>query len=272
MNIQAFNDFPMPGQIQSIVIIGAGNVAWHLGMALRSKKIKILQIVGKTADPAKELAGILKTDYILDLERINPSADLYIIAVSDDAIGEIIKTLCLDSQLVVHTAGSIPLSVFEGRYKNYGVFYPLQTFTKNRDVHFEKVPVCIEANNRISKDKLIRLAEHVSRKVLYMNSEKRAILHLAAVFACNFTNHMYSVAEHILSKYDIDFSLLHPLIIETALKAASVAPLAAQTGPASRNNRMLMDRHMKMLEKDPDIRKIYHILSENIRKYLIDEL
>ena len=270
--MQAFSDFLIPHPVQSAVIIGAGSVAWHLGLALQAKKISILQVLSRTDDPAKELAGILKTGYSLDFEKIIPNADLYIIAVSDDAIDEVVKKLRLDSQLVVHTAGGVPMSVFKGRFENYGVLYPLQTFSKKREIHFDEVPLCIEANKQENLDKLNQLAKLISRKVLSVNSEKRAALHLAAVFACNFTNHMYSIADQILNKHDLNFSILHPLIIETALKAACIKPLEAQTGPALRNNRTLMDKHMIMLEKDPAIRKIYHILSENIRKYLADEL
>ena len=262
----------MPDHIQSIVIIGAGNVAWHLGRALQARKIKILQVLGRRIEPAKELAGVLKADYALDFERININADLYIIAVSDDAIVEIINKLYLQSQLVVHTAGSIPVSVFKERFENYGVFYPLQTFTKGREIHFEKVPVCIEANEQDNMNKLVQLAKLISQTVLIMDSEKRAKLHLAAVFACNFTNYMYSIADGILKKQGIDFSILHPLIIETALKAAEMKPAEAQTGPAIRNNRILMDKQMRMLEYDPAAREIYDILSDNIRKYLANEL
>jgi len=262
----------MSNLIQSVVLIGAGNVAWHLGMALKKKKIDFLQVLGRTIEPVKELAGILNADYTLDFEKINVNADLYIISVSDDAIVEIIKKLYLQGQLVVHTAGSIPMSVFKGRFENYGVFYPLQTFTKGHEVHFDKVPVCLEANDQDNMNILVQLAGLISQTVLFMNSEKRAKLHLAAVFACNFTNHMYSIANRILKKEQIDFSILHPLIIETALKATGMNPAEAQTGPAVRKNRMRMDKQMKMLENDPAIREIYEILSDNIRNYLANEL
>jgi len=270
--MQVSDDFLVPGTIRSAVIVGAGNVAWHLGKALKAKNISILQIVGRTGNQTMKLAKSLKAEYTPDVTKINVDADLYIIAVSDDAIADIAQKLCLESQLVVHTAGSIPMSVFHGQFKNYGVFYPLQTFTRSREIHFHEVPLCIEANNPDNLDKLFRLAELISYKVLSLNSEKRATLHLAAVFACNFTNHMYSVAEQILKKNDMDFSMLHPLIIETAMKAASMRPLDAQTGPAVRNNRSLMDKHLIMLGKDPALREIYLHLSENILKYLNDEL
>ncbi len=262
----------MPGTIRSAVIVGAGNVAWHLGEALKAKNISILQIAGRTGNQTMKLAQSLHAECTLDVTKINVNADLYIIAVSDDAIADIAQQLCLENQLVVHTAGSVPMSVFHGQFNNYGVFYPLQTFSRSREIHFHEIPLCIEANNQDNLDKLFRLAELISCKVLSLNSEKRSILHLAAVFACNFTNHMYSIAAQILKRNNIDFSMLHPLIIETAMKAASMKPLNAQTGPAVRNNRNLMDKHLKMLEKDPDLRELYLLLSENILKYLNDEL
>ncbi|MBN2213289.1 MAG: DUF2520 domain-containing protein [Bacteroidales bacterium] len=262
----------MPDHIQSAVIIGTGNVAWHLGMALQSKKIRILQVLGRRADPAEELAGILKAGYTVDPGTILLNADIYIIAVTDDAIGEVVRKIPPGSQLVIHTAGSVPMSVFKEQFENYGVLYPLQTFTKGRDIHFEDVPLCIEANKQENLDRLIWLAELLSGKVFSVNSEQRATLHLSAVFACNFTNHMYSIAEQILNKHNLDYSILHSLIIETATKATCMKPREAQTGPALRNNRILMDKHIKMLEHNPPIKEIYQILSENIRKYLTDEL
>lgn len=262
----------MPDFIQSVVLIGAGNVAWHLGLALKKKKIDILQVLGRTIEPVKELAGILKADYTLDFEKIDVGADLYIISVSDDALADITAKLYLREQLVVHTAGSIPMSVFKEKFKYFGVFYPLQTFTKGREIQFDKVPVCVEANEQRSLNKLVQLAGQISETVLVMNSEKRARLHLAAVFASNFTNHMYSIANRILKKDDIDFSILHPLIIETAMKATGMKPAEAQTGPAIRKDRILMEKQMKMLNNDPSVRDIYQILSDNIRNYLTDEL
>jgi predicted short-subunit dehydrogenase-like oxidoreductase (DUF2520 family) len=261
----------MPNLIQSAIIIGTGNVAFHLGKVLQDKNIHILQVLGRTSEPVRKLARILKADHTLDFDEINIKADLYIIAVSDDAISEVIKQLHLDRQLVVHTAGSIPMSVFEGHFENYGVFYPLQTFTKNRQIGFDEVPVCIEANNRENTKKLVQLARLISHKSMMMDSNKRAVLHLAAVFACNFTNHMYSVAGRILENEDIDFSVLHPLIIETAVKATVMKPAEAQTGPAVRKNMILMDKQMKMLENDPAVREVYRILSENILNDLADE-
>jgi predicted short-subunit dehydrogenase-like oxidoreductase (DUF2520 family) len=265
MNMQVINHFLISDQIRSVVIIGAGNVAWHLGKALQKKKINILQVAGRTIESTRELAGALKTNSTLDFKSINPDADLYIIAVSDDSIDETIKNLNLSEQLVVHTAGSIPLSVFEKQYINYGVFYPLQTLTKTRNIHFEDVPVCIEANTQENADKLLHLAGLISQKTLLIDSEKRATLHLAAVFACNFVNHMYSIADQIIKKQKIDFTLLHPLIIETSLKMLEMKPTEAQTGPALRNNTRVMQKHLEMLKKYPEIEEIYHVLSNNIR-------
>jgi predicted short-subunit dehydrogenase-like oxidoreductase (DUF2520 family) len=261
----------MPNLIQSVVIIGTGNVAFHLGKALQAKKIQILQVLGRTPEPVRKLAAILKADFTLDFKKININADLYIIAVTDDAISEVVKQLKLDRQLVVHTAGSVPMSVFKENFKNYGVFYPLQTFTKNHQIIFDEVPVCIESNDQQNTKRLIQLARLISHNVIMMDSKKRSVLHLAAVFACNFVNHMYSIADRILENEEIDFSILHPLITETALKVTGMKPAEAQTGPAVRKNSILMEKQMKMLENNPAAREIYLILSDNIRNYSADE-
>lgn len=253
--------------INSAVIIGAGNVACHLGRALRKVNIDIRQIAGRGEEHAVKLAEELKTDYILDINNITDTADLYIIAVSDDAIKEVINMLTPTEQLVVHTAGSIPMSVFENRFKNYGVFYPLQTFSRNRKINFDNIPICIEANSQINSDKLMQLAGLLSRKNLLINSGKRAALHLAAVFASNFTNHMYAIAYDILKNQNLDFSLLQPLITETASKIFEMEPRNAQTGPAVRNNISLMEFHLKMLQNDKLLQDLYKTLSNNIRRY-----
>lgn len=253
--------------INSAVIIGAGNVAWHLGRALKKVNIDIRQIAGKREEPAARLAEELETDYIPDIKKITDTADLYILAVSDDAIKSVINILTPTEQLFVHTAGSIPLSVFENRFKNYGVFYPLQTFSRDRKVSFGDIPVCIEASSEINSDRLMQLAGLLSRKKLLINSQERATLHLAAVFASNFTNHMYAVAYKILKEQNLDFTLLQPLIKETASKILEMEPRIAQTGPAVRNNTSLMEFHMRMLQNDKLLQDLYKTISNNIRRY-----
>ncbi|MFO7657450.1 MAG: DUF2520 domain-containing protein [Bacteroidales bacterium] len=256
----------MPADIKTAVLIGAGNVAWHLGKALAINNIKIEQVISRTASAAKELANQLNAVYIAEPGQIRENADIYIIAVSDDAIGDVLKKLPPTNGLVVHTSGTTSLSIFEGFCHNYGVMYPLQTFTRNRPVNFCEIPLFIEANTPANLEKIKQLGGMVAKEVYPADSATRAKMHLAAVFACNFTNRMYGIAEEILASENIDFSILHPLIKETALKALSMQPVEAQTGPAVRGNAQIIRRHLEMLNSIPGLKNIYAILSDNIQK------
>ena len=158
------------------------------------------------------------------------------------------------------------MNVFENRFENYGVFYPLQTFSKFRDIDFSTVPICIEANNKKLEKILVNLAKYISNSVHLVDSEKRKMLHLSAVFACNFVNHMYSVATEILNQSDIPFDLLKPLIVETMQKAIDFDPQNAQTGPAVRNDQNIMLKHIELLKDNPEFEKIYRFVSESIYK------
>ena len=247
-----------------IVVIGAGNVATHIALALKKAGYSIKTIYSQTEKSAQNLAEKINSSFTTHIEKLPDNADIYIIAVNDTIIEDIAKKLNIRSGIVVHTAGSVSMSVFESYFKNFGVFYPLQTFTKSRSLAFSEIPLCIEANNNDAENKLLNLAESLSKKVVFVNSEKRKILHLAAVFACNFTNHMYSIGYELLSKQDIDFYLLHPLINETAKKANEMSPIDAQTGPAMRKDKKTIDMHVKMLKDYPEFEKIYSFVSESI--------
>jgi len=247
-----------------IVILGAGNVATHMSLALRKAGHNIKCIYSKTIHAAKTLAIQVDAHYTNDINQIPVEADLYIIAVKDEIIEIIVQNLKLKYGIIVHTAGSISMSVFKDRYQNYGVFYPLQTFSKLREVQFNNVPICVEANNKILENKLFDLASSLSNHVYKVDSEKRKSLHLAAVFASNFSNHMYSVARDILKQTDISFDLLKPLIKETAQKAIDQDPMQAQTGPAVRNDDKVIRKHIEMLKDNPEYQNIYKFVSDNI--------
>lgn len=249
-----------------IVIFGAGNVATHLSMILKEEGFLIKCIYSKTIEAAKTLALKLDSHYTNEITQIPVEADLYIIAVKDEVIEEIVKHIKLKYGIIVHTAGSISIKVFENRFENYGIFYPLQTFSKSRKVDFSDIPICIEANNKLLEKKLIGLAECLSSSVHLINSEERKILHLAAVFACNFANHMYSVASEILNQSDISFDLLKPLITETVKKAIDSEPINAQTGPSVRNDQNVIQKHLEMLKHNSEFEKIYRFVSESIFK------
>lgn len=249
-----------------IVILGAGNVATHLSVAIKNAGFELKCVYSKTIEAAKKLAVKVDAHYTNEIEHIPSEADLYIIAVKDEIIEEIVKHIKLKYGILVHTAGSVSIDIFKDRFENYGVFYPLQTFSKNREIDFSEVPICVEASNKVLENKLLELAKSLSKSVSVVDTEKRKKLHLAAVFACNFANHMYSVATNILKDTDLSFELLKPLIDETAQKAIDDDPISAQTGPAVRNDHNVIHEHLEMLKDYPEFEKIYKFVSESIYK------
>ena len=244
-------------------IIGAGNVATQLAPAL-GRHLSIKAVFSRTYSNAETLAERISHDVVAfdDLQQI-PLSDLYIISVNDDAIAEVIeKTKTMTDGIWTHTSGSCPASVFAGFKKNYGVFYPLQTFSKNKEVDLSEIPFLIEGNNRPTTDFLVSLAEKISRTVLEVDSRRRTAVHIAAVFACNFVNYLWSEASDILNKSGMNISVLKPLLRETLAKLDELTPLEAQTGPARRNDRDIIDKHLGMLEGRPN--EIYRLLTDCI--------
>ena len=247
-----------------IVSIGAGNVAFHLSKALQNAGFDIKQVYSRTEASAKELARLLNVPYTVDIDCIINDADLYIISVSDNAIEMLSEHLTSLDGLVVHTAGSVPMDIFAGKIKNYGVLYPLQTFSKSRSVNFSDIPLFIEANSHENLQVLREVAEAISQKVYQASSPERMQLHLAAVFGCNFVNHLYHLSAEIIQQSGFDFAVLAPLLLETAHKAlASGKPNEVQTGPAARKDYEVMRKHLDLLSEMPEW-KIYEMLSENI--------
>jgi predicted short-subunit dehydrogenase-like oxidoreductase (DUF2520 family) len=252
-------------EIRSVVIMGSGNIAWHMGNWLTGSGILVSQVFSRNAKNGVKLAAELKTEFTNRLDHLNEHADLYVLAFSDDALASIIRQTIFGTRLAVHLAGSVPMEIFSGKVKNYGVLYPLQTFTMGKPVEYGQIPLFIEANHAKNLERIRKLAGRMSRKVYEVDSEKRTYLHLAAVIASNFTNHMLAVAEKLVSERNLSFDLLKPLIQETIAKAFLVSPVYAQTGPASRGNAMVIDKHMDMLEKHPEIRELYRVVTESIR-------
>ncbi len=251
--------------IENVVIIGAGNLATQLALALFEKGIQVKQVYSRKIESASELAGKVNASFINDLSQLLPEADLYIIAVKDSAIQEVLENLRLNNeQLVVHTAGSVPMSILEGFSNNYGVFYPLQTFSKSRKVDFSTIPICIEASHASTFLELEKLGEKLSTSVSQINSDERKTLHLAAVFVNNFVNHLYALGADILLDKKLNFDLLKPLIRETAEKIESINPIDAQTGPAKRNDQNTINAQLKMLHGKPEYQKIYSFATESI--------
>lgn len=247
-----------------IVIIGAGNVATQLGLALKKSKHSIVQVYSKRKSSASKLAHSLNCDFTNSPEKIDTTADIYIIAVNDDSIIEVAKLLRLKDKIVVHTSGSVEMNILKPMSKNIGVFYPLQTFSKNKTVDFNVIPVCLEANNNATFKILQILAKSISSNVQKINSEQRKTIHLAAVFACNFSNHLYTIASSILGSANISFDVLKPLIEETAKKIKNTTPVEAQTGPAVRNDIKTINNHLKMLSGNKEYHQLYKLISKSI--------
>ncbi|HZK97807.1 MAG TPA: DUF2520 domain-containing protein [Prolixibacteraceae bacterium] len=247
-----------------ICLIGAGNLATQLGMALTEKGHQLVQVWSRTQKSAEELASKLKCSYVTDISLISSDADIYIIAVVDTAIESVLSKRNWSDILVVHTAGSTPMSILGPYCKNFGVFYPFQTFTINKKVDFDQVPVCIEANSTHNLNVLKELAQSISQNVKLLDSTQRQQIHLAAVFACNFVNHLYKIGEELLYEKGIGFEILKPLILETAAKIVEQSPVASQTGPASRNDKITMDKHLVLLNNHPELKNIYKQFSDRI--------
>jgi predicted short-subunit dehydrogenase-like oxidoreductase (DUF2520 family) len=247
-----------------ITLIGSGNVATHLAAAFKNAGHGIVQVYSRDMHNAALLAYHVKAEAIDDLTQINPETDLFIIAVKDDAIAGIAKQLAHFKILTVHTSGATGLEALSAIIPNAGVFYPLQTFSKSKEVDFWWVPLCIEGADENITLELEQLARTISNKVYRINSAQRKILHLAAVFACNFPNYLYDVATQILQQHKMEFDLLKPLILETARKVQDNLPGAVQTGPALREDQSTMSAHLQLLADEPQLQMIYELLSQGI--------
>lgn len=247
------------------VVIGAGNVATHLALAFKAVQVELVQIWSNQYHNATLLAEQVGAQAIPDLSKVDLTADICVLAVNDDAIPAMIDQLIGFKGVVVHTSGSVSIDVFAGKVNRYGVLYPLQTFSKSREVNFSTVPLCIEASDEATLRFINNLAEKLSQKVEEVNSERRKILHLAAVFACNFANHLYTLSAQLLAENELDFDLLRPLILETAEKVQLHNPMEVQTGPAIRGDEKTLTKHNELLVNKPQLLKLYQILSDSIK-------
>ncbi len=256
----------MTTNFPDIVLIGAGNLATQLGIALQKKGFNLIQVYSRTHESASALGHQLNTAYTHMISEIRPDASVYIFAIKDDALPGLLKEMPPLRGLCAHTAGSIPMDVLAGYAPRRGVLYPLQTFSKNKNVDFDHIPIFIEANNEGDENLLYQLAETLSDQVSVLSSEKRKYLHLAAVFACNFSNHMYALASDILKEQQLDWKFLLPLIFETAAKIETMNPDQAQTGPAVRYDQNVIDNHLKLLAGDADKQELYRLISHSIHK------
>ncbi len=248
--------------MKNIILIGSGNVATKIGLFLYSNGYKITQVWSRKITNAKVLSKKINSYPIDNLNKIK-RADLYIIAVKDDKIEYVINNMQNKINNVVHTSGSTSINVFKNKFKNFGVFYPLQTFKTENTLNMKEIPICIEANNESFQKKLMDLANNFSNEIILIDSHQRNIIHLAAVFSCNFTNHMFSISQKLLEKSNIDFKILIPLIKQTILQIEKKRPSDLQTGPAARKDLKTIKNHLKSIS-DKKVKEIYHILTNSI--------
>ena len=255
--------------MKSFAMVGAGNVAWHMSQALVKAGFAPLCVYSRSAEKARELAGVLGTTAVSTFGGITDKADVYIIAVKDDSIPEVISAVAQlnKKSLYLHTAGSVSIDVFKGKTARYGVLYPLQSFTKGRSLDFSRIPLFIEGDSSETTDDIRLLAQKISvAKVTELNSEKRKLMHLAAVFASNFVNHCYAVSEDILKSCGVPFDVMLPLIDETSAKVHTISPKDAQTGPAVRYDENVIAKHLDLLGDKPVFQDIYRLMSDSIHK------
>ncbi len=250
-----------------ISFIGSGRVATHLAQAF-AQQHDIVQIMSPNFANAQKLANLVAAQAINHVEQMNYEIDLCVIAVSDQAISTCMQQLSpyLKNTLVVHTSGSTHLHVLAKYYENVGVFYPLQTFSFERQIDWDNTPLFIEAAQSEQSEVLRELANSLSNSVYQYSSEQRLSLHLAAVFACNFSNYCYDMAKQIVDAQQVDFNLLFPLMLETAHKATQYDPQMVQTGPAMRGDQNILNMHQGLLAdtKRDDLVQVYRLLSEQI--------
>lgn len=253
-----------------ITIIGSGNVATHLALALKGIGEEIVQVFSPHGDHAAALAQKVGCEAVSAVESLRQDSDLYLFSIKDDALPEMAERVEEHvgksyDHIFLHTAGSVPMDVFSGVVEHYGVFYPMQTFSKARKVDFSVVPCFIEASDDSTLYIIESLAKRLSGRVQIVDSDKRKKLHLAAVFACNLTNHCYRLAEKALEGTDVDFSLFLPLIEETAKKVSEMSPREAQTGPMVRYDTTVMNRQLSLIP-DERTRQIYRLMAESIHE------
>ncbi|MDD5150820.1 MAG: DUF2520 domain-containing protein [Flavobacterium sp.] len=244
-----------------IVLIGSGNVAQHLVMAFaKSNEIEVIQLFSRQKNNHFPLLDSSKITN--DFNNL-VEADLYIISVSDDAIAEVSSKLPFKNRLVVHTSGSVPLGSLDKKNRR-GIFYPLQTFTKNKAVDFSQIPICLESDNETDFELLEKVAQSISNNTFKSDEKQRKALHISAVFVNNFVNEMYRIGNEICEENKVPFEILKPLILETVNKVMTLSPKEAQTGPAKRNDKQTIEAHLDFLS-DENHSTIYKILTQSIQ-------
>lgn len=251
-----------------IVFIGAGNLATHVSQALQKADHEVVQVFSRTQASATTLASLLGAEPVTNLSHLQCDAQLYIVSVKDDALPSVVQQLpqLSPDAIVVHTAGSVPIDVLAGVGAHFGVFYPMQSFSKARQLSLAHVPFYVEGSDPQTTDMLLTVAHSISDTARVLSSANRRYLHLAAVFANNFTNYCYTVAGNVMAQCQLPFTDLLPLIDETAAKVHDLSPREAQTGPAVRYDQSVMGRHLELLNQMPEAKALYELASTGIHK------
>ena len=257
----------MGAEIKNISIIGSGNVAHNLGRMVYEAGVGINSIYSRDISNAAKLAEQLDAQSVDNLGAVSSASEMLLFAVKDDVLAEVGSSLSGSSQILAHTSGSMEMNVFGGAPRS-AVFYPLQTFSKNKQYEGVSFPICIEAADAEDMARLKALGSALvgAENVYEIDSSQRKTLHVAAVFACNFTNYFFTIAENILKERNLSFDLLKPLISETIEKIDERGPSLNQTGPAVRGDHKIISNHLDYLDTNKDYRHLYNLVTEQIIK------
>ena len=254
----------MQRSIKNIAFAGSGNVAWHLATGLKLQGFNISRIWSLDPSNAAALAGTCGAEVSVEITSLREETDLIIIAVADKAIADVAGRIVSFDGIVVHTAGSVSVDILKASFKNYGVFYPLQTLSKGNQVDFSEVPFFLESSSNETLLALKQVALQLSSKIYEADSKQRMLLHVAAVFAGNYSNLMYIIANELLQKSNLPPDVLHPLMLETAMKAVKGDPEEMQTGPARRHDTETLEKHISALASQPEYAELYRLLASLI--------
>ncbi|MBK6483082.1 MAG: DUF2520 domain-containing protein [Chitinophagaceae bacterium] len=250
-----------------IVIIGSGNVGYQMAWHLHNAGHQIIQVFSRHLPSAKWIGNLMDIPCTDSYSEISQEADIYLVTVKDDAISDVAEQLKLNGQVIAHTSGSVPGSVLKNVSDNFGIFYPLQTLSRNVSVDFSTIPICVDASNAATLHILRDLGGTLTGKIIEVNDEQRFAIHVAAVFANNFTNHLFSISQMILEQSGLSFEIFKPLINETVRKIQNHDPLNVQTGPAVRRDNLTIENHLEYLKKDGRFAEIYKVLTADIQRW-----
>ncbi len=254
---------------ETVVIIGSGNVSWHLAESFSMQGYEILQVFSRNSDDAFYFTEFKVETFVTDIKKIDPNADIYFICVNDDSIAEIASQLLFklrDDQILVHTSGNCDSDILKPYCTNYGCFWPVQTLRRDVSILTNEIPIIITASNDFTTAALVQMADQISDHFDVIDDVSKSKLHVAAVLVNNFSNHLYTLTTEFCESEGIDFNILIPLIKETALKLNNDDPINVQTGPAIRNDKRTIEKQLNILEKYPSLYKMYCLFTESIIK------